>query len=132
MRNRIVFGVLLAGLYALLAFLAAGGGHGTYLFFAPLMPYGIGGVTYPLLFGISSRTRNNFWRLIYIVVLLTHYFVATIFVTYWLGDDLAYLVKTWEHNALLIILPAILLGALELLLLIFLFRDSRVANTELP
>ena len=72
MKYRFVWGILFIFVYSLLALFAVGGGHGTYVFFAPLMPFGIGAVVYPMIFHLTGYLSSNWIRILYVMILFSH------------------------------------------------------------
>jgi hypothetical protein len=105
--KKILLGLALIGVYLLAAFFAAGGGHGTYIFFTVAMPYGLGALIYPILFGISGFLQSRFVKTIYVGLVFAHYIVTSIFISIWWQDDIPYLIKTWNINPLIVLIPSV-------------------------
>lgn len=107
MMKKIILGVILIAVYVIFALFAAGAGHRTYVFLAVVMPYGFGGVIYPLLFGLSKYLGSNFIRIIFLLTIFFHYWTTIVFVYLWWEDDFPYFLKTWNLNPMYILLPII-------------------------
>lgn len=105
MYNRIVWGLLFLFAYSLTAVFAAGAGHGTYIFFAPLMPYGCGAILLLVSFYLTKYLKSGWIRLLFIALLLTDYLVSLMFITSWWADDYPYLIKTWSISPIHVVLP---------------------------
>ncbi|MDM7922883.1 MAG: hypothetical protein QUS14_11330 [Pyrinomonadaceae bacterium] len=103
----IILGVVFSVIYLILAVGGSGLGHGTYIFFVPAWPYGLGLLVYPLLLhlvGIAETARD---RLVFLVLILSHYgIIAYLLVQRWPAeaDSIA---KVWSVEPINIVLPAI-------------------------
>lgn len=111
--TRVVWGLVAIVVYAIAAYPAAGAGHGTYIFMAPLMPYGLGGAIYPVLFGLSANLRSTFVKVLYLVVALIHYALTCFFLISWWEGDAEYLYKTWDQSPLLVLIPIAFFTAIQ-------------------
>ena len=100
-----VWGILFLFVYSLTAVFAAGGGHGTYIFFAPLMPYGFGAILLLGSFYLIKYIETRWIRLLFVAFLLTDYFATLMFVISWWPDDYPYLKKTWFTSPIHVVLP---------------------------
>lgn len=108
MKIKILAGFFFAGIFLYLAFLAAGYGHGTNIFFAAAMPYGLGLLIYPFLFGLTEYLSSAAAiKIIYLLTTMVHYFVTAIFVFLWWNDDVPYLFKVWSFSPVMVLLPLI-------------------------
>ena len=105
MYNRVVWGILFLFVYGLTAVFAAGGGHGTYIFFAPLMPYGFGAILLLASFYLTKYLKTRWIRSLFVAFLLTDYFVTLMFVISWWAEDYPYLNKTWSSSPIYVVLP---------------------------
>jgi hypothetical protein len=131
MKSKIFVGFFYAAAYILAAFFAAGSGHGTYIFFAPTMPYGFGMLFYPLLFGLLVRLESNFVRAIFVILLLTHYAVTILFASLWWNEDVSYLIEEWSVAPLNLIIPSIIFLVGEIYLLGKFITSLKPSSVEL-
>lgn len=115
MVKKIILGTILTSVYVLFALLAAGAGHGTYIFLTVVMPYGLGIVIYPFLFGLFNYLESGFVRMIFVLAILIHYGITALFIYLWWEDDFPYLLKTWNLNPTYIILPLVWFLVLQFL-----------------
>jgi|SRR5215204_1379204 len=104
----LVFGVIFAALYFLLAIFPAGAGHGTQLFFAPMLPYGLGLLLFPVIGFLAGNLNSFFTKSLFLIVLAVHYLVMFIFVKLiWVEfEDSVYFEKMWNQSPISIILPS--------------------------
>jgi hypothetical protein len=107
MKIKILAGFIFAGIFLYLAFLAAGYGHGTRIFLAATMPYGLGLSIYPFLFALTEYLDSAAIKIIYLLTAIAHYSVTAIFTFLWWSDDVPYLLKAWSLSPLMILLPLI-------------------------
>ena len=105
MKIKILAGFGFAGVFLYLAFVAAGYGHGTNIFFAAAMPYGSGLLIYPFLFGLTEYLSSAAVRTIYLLTATVHYFVTAIFIFLWWNDEFPYLFKVWSLAPPMVLLP---------------------------
>jgi len=99
-------GLLYALAYLILAAGAAGAGHGTYFFFAPISPYCLGLLIFPLLGYLAGDLRPFSSRVIFLSALAIHYALTAIFLR---GDGLSepsHIRKVWDISPENILLPA--------------------------
>ncbi len=111
MVNRSQVGGLAAGtgyaiIYFILAFFAVGYGHGTAIFFAPLMPYFLGLIFFPLAGFLGGDLRPFLSRVLFISALTVHYASTVICLRVRGMADPAYVERTWRASPWLILLPA--------------------------
>jgi hypothetical protein len=94
--------------YFFLAFAAAGAGHGTFIFFAPISPYGLGVIVFPVLGLIAGDLRPFLSKVFFVSLLIVHY-TLTIFTLRvpWIHEQ-AHIDKTWAFSPTYIVLPAVL------------------------
>ena len=104
----LVLGVIFAAFYFLLAALAAGAGHGTQLFFAPILPYGLGLLVFPVIGFLAGNLNSFFTKFLFLIVLAVHYVLVLIFIKLmWVEfEDFLYFEKMWNQSPISIILPA--------------------------
>jgi hypothetical protein len=131
MLKRLLFGIGFVLIYLVASVIAAGAGHGTYIFFAVSMPYGFGLLVYPILWIMTAYLESAFFRLAYLSVIAVHYVTASIFVYIWWNDDYPYLKKTWEINPVYVLLPLTVLMIGHFLLWRALFQSLGRPNIEL-
>ncbi len=99
-------GLLYAALYFFLAMGAAGAGHGTFIFFAAVGPYGLGLVVFPALGFLAGRLENFFPKVLFLSLLVIHYaLVFNLLRLDWVNDS-TYFRKTWDSHPWGVILPA--------------------------
>lgn len=106
MYNRVAWGILFLFAYVLTSVFAAGAGHGTYFFFAPLMPYGCGAILLLACFYLIKYLKSGWIKLLFVAFLITDYLVTLMFVISWWRDDYPYLVKTWSISPIHVVLPS--------------------------
>ena len=102
----LTIGIIYAVVYLALAFGAAGAGHGTFIFFAPLLPYGLGLLFFPIVGFLAGDLRPFLSRVLFISVLALHYALTIIFLRLEWVRDLSYTEKVWNYSPLGILLPA--------------------------
>jgi hypothetical protein len=103
----LILGVIFAAVYLLLAGFAAGAGHGTVLFLAPIFPYGLGLLLFPFIGFLAGNLNSFFTKSLFLVFLAIHYgLVLTVIKSMWV-DDFPYFEKVWSSSPILIILPLI-------------------------
>lgn len=107
MKNKIIIGFVFAGVYLFLAYAAAGFGHGTYIFFSVVMPYGLGLLVYPGLFVLADYLYSNTIKLIYLTTMVVHYSLTVFFIILWWEDGFPYIIKVWSVSPFIILLPII-------------------------
>ena len=99
-------GVVYALLYLFLAFGAAGAGHGTFIFFAPISPYCLGLLIFPVLGYLAGDLRPFLSRVLFLSVLAIHYALTIIFLRVeWISDP-SYIQKVWNIYPWNILMPA--------------------------
>jgi hypothetical protein len=109
--------------YFFFAFAAAGAGHGTFIFFAPMSPYGLGVIVFPALGFLAGNLRPFLSKVFFISLLVVHY-TLTIFILRvpWIRDP-AYIDKTWAFSPSYIVVPAALyIGGNILLWVVFVYN----------
>lgn len=99
-------GVVYALLYLALAFGAAGAGHGTFIFFAPISPYCLGLAIFAALGYLAGDLRPFLSRVLFLSALSVHYALTVIFLRVgWISDP-SYIRKVWGIAPWNILLPA--------------------------
>jgi hypothetical protein len=111
MVNRSQVGGLAAGagyavIYFILAFFATGAGHGTFIFFAPLGPYFLGLIFFPLAGFLADDLRPFLSRVLFISALTVHYATTAIFLRVRGVADPSYIERVWNASPWFILLPA--------------------------
>jgi len=112
--------------YFFAAFAASGAGHGTFIFFAPLSPYGLGVIAFPVLGFLAGDLRPYLSKVFFICVLVVHYTLTIVTLRVpWIHDP-AYIDKTWAFSQSYIVGPTVLyLGANILLWGLFVYNLVR-------
>jgi hypothetical protein len=99
-------GLAYAAIYLVLAFMAAGAGYGTGIFFAAVGPYGLGLLVFPILGFLAGDLKPFLSKVLFISVLVIHYaLVINLLRIDWLRD-IARVEKMWNFSAWNILLPA--------------------------
>ncbi|HEV7397090.1 MAG TPA: hypothetical protein VGN86_11310 [Pyrinomonadaceae bacterium] len=118
--HRAIVGLLIGlafGLaYFFFAFAAAGAGHGTFIFFAALSPYGLGVIAFPALGFLAGDLRPFLSKVIFISLLVIHYTLVIFTLRIPWIRDAAYIDKTWDFSFSDIVVPAALYIAGNVLL----------------
>lgn len=94
----LLFGISYLLLYCVLAFFTLGARHGTNLFLAPLMPYGLGFVLLLFIIYLFDKLNSGFERNIYLALMTIHHLATFFWLAYcWSSEnDDEYLIKTWK------------------------------------
>ena len=125
----LLIGVAFGLVYFFFAFAAAGAGHGTFIFFAPLSPYGLGVIAFPVLGFLAGDLRPFLSKVVFASLLAIHYtlLIFTLRVP-WIRDP-AYIDKTWAFSPSYILVPsALYIGVNILLWAVFVYSLGRSAN----
>lgn len=104
----VLFGTIYLFLYCLLAFSLLGAGHGTTLFVAPLMPFGLGFVLFLFVLYLFDKLNSRFSKTVYVALMLIHY-LSTLFWLFYLwkiDEGYKYLLKTWNTEFGIILLAS--------------------------
>jgi hypothetical protein len=113
-----------AGVYLLLAFGAAGAGYGTGIFFAAILPYGLGLLVFPILAFLAGDLRPFMSKVIFVSVLVLHYALVINFLRLeWMIDPVR-IGRTWHSWPVNIILPAAFYFGAQLLLWFLFVRNA--------
>jgi len=123
MKIKILAGFVFAGVFLYLAFLDAGYGHGTIIFFSAAMPYGTGLLIYPFLFALTEYLDSAAVRLIYLLTAIIHYFVTAVFIFLWWNEDFPYLLKVWSLSPAMVLLPLVWYGLGQVFIWFSFFRN---------
>jgi hypothetical protein len=109
-------GIAYLALYTFFAILPAGAGHGTYVFFLPLWPNMIGGLSYPAIGFIGVDLSSTAAKLIFVSLIGIHYLL--IILAFYLTDltDPEYFYKVWKHSPMVIVVPTTLFIAAEVVI----------------
>src|SRR2546425_12680240 len=100
----LLIGLGFAVVYFFLAFGASGAGHGTGIFFAAILPYGLGLLVFPSLGFLAGDLRSFMSKVIFICVLVIHYTLVINFLRLdWMTDPV-YIEKSWNYSHWSIIL----------------------------
>jgi hypothetical protein len=102
----LTIGIIYALVYLALALGAAGAGHGTFIFFAPLLPYGLGLLFFPVFGFLAGDLRLFLYRVLFLSALALHYAMTIIVLRLEWVRDLSYMEKIWNYSPLGILLPA--------------------------
>jgi hypothetical protein len=101
-----LIGLAYAAIYLILAFMAAGAGHGTGIFFAAVGPYGLGLLVFPILGFLAGDLKPFLSKVLFISVLVIHYaLVINLLRIDWMRDP-AHIEKMWNLSVWNILLPA--------------------------
>jgi hypothetical protein len=99
-------GLVYAAIYLGLAFGAAGAGHGTGIFFAAILPYGLGLLFFPMIGFLAGDLRSFLSKVLFVSLMMIHYAFVINFLRWdWISEP-AYVEKIWNYSPLSIILPA--------------------------
>jgi hypothetical protein len=124
----LLIGLGYTAIYLVLAFGAAGAGHGTGIFFGVAWPYGLGLLVFPALGFLAGDLKPFLSKVFYISVLVIHYaLVINLLLVGWMRD-LPYIEKMWNHSPLYILLPTgfYILG--QAVIWTFLWRGIFIGN----
>jgi hypothetical protein len=99
-------GIVYALAYLALAVGAAGAGHGTYVFFAPISPYCSGLLFFPVAGYLTGDLRSSLSKALFLSALTVHYALTIIFLRVEWIRDFSYLEKVWKISPWGILLPA--------------------------
>ena len=100
-----LFGLLYAAAYLFLAFGAAGAGHGTGIFFAAILPYGLGLLAFPIIGFFVGDLRPFLSKVFFVCAVVVHYTLVINFLRIdWLSEA-AYFEKMWNYSPVSIVLP---------------------------
>lgn len=102
-----LLGIIFSIAYVIFAMGAAGFGHGTYLFFIPAWPYGLGLLVYPVLFHLLSLLENYRTRWIFVCVALLHYATIALLLSARWSDEASYVQRTLSVEPLNVVLPVV-------------------------
>ena len=127
---RLGWAILFVIAYTLSAVFAAGAGHGTYLFFAPLMPYGLGALLLVVIFFLSDYLESGFLRLVFLFLLGSHYIISIVFTVQWWNKDYPYMMKTWSIWPVYILLPVFLIFLANSFLWYRFFKSLTTSQAE--
>ena len=124
-----LIGLAFGLVYFFFAFAAAGAGHGTFIFFAPLSPYGLGVVAFPVLGFLAGDLRPFSSKVVFVSLLVVHYTLAIFTLRVpWVRDQ-TYIDKTWAFSASYILVPAVLYISGNILLwVVFVYNLVRSAR----
>ena len=127
----LLIGLAFGLVYFVFALAAAGAGHGTFIFFAPLAPYWLGVIVFPILGFLAGDLRPFLSKVFFISVLVLHYTLTIVTLRGPGIRDPEYLAKTWAFSPSYIVLPtALYIGANILLWVVFVY--NLVGNRERP
>jgi hypothetical protein len=101
-------GAIFSFVYVLLALIALGAGHGTSMFLAPIKPFGLGLLFFPIIGFLAGNLNSFFTKSLLLIVLAIHYGLTVTFIKMFWTDDLPYFEKMWHYSPISIILPAAL------------------------
>jgi hypothetical protein len=101
----LVWGIIFTGVYLLLAGAAAGGGHGALLFLAPLFPYGLGLLLFPVIGFLAGNLDSFFTKSLFLIMLAVHYGLVLTVIKFMWVENVPYFEKVWNSSPTLIILP---------------------------
>jgi len=118
-----IIGIAFAIVYFFFAFAAAGAGHGTGIFLAPVLPYGLGLLAFPILGFLAGDLRSFISKVTFVCVLVLHYALVINFLRLEWMIDLVYIEKSWNNSHWSIILPAASYFGAELLLWLLFVRS---------
>jgi hypothetical protein len=116
--------------YFFFAFAAAGAGHGTFIFFAALSPYGLGVLAFPALGFLAGDLRPFLSKVLFVSLLVVHYTLAiTTLRVPWIRDA-AYIDKTWAFSPSYIVVPMALYAGVNISLwVVFVYNLVRYWET---
>jgi hypothetical protein len=125
-----LIGLAFGLVYFFFAFAAAGAGHGTFIFFAAISPYGFGVLAFPALGFLAGDLRPFLSKVLFISLLVVHYTLAiTTLRVPWIRDP-AYIDKTWAFSPSYIVVPTILyIGVNISLWVVFVYNLVRNRGT---
>ena len=123
----LLIGLAFAVVYLFLAFGAAGAGHGTGIFFAAILPYGVGLLLFPALGFLAGNLRSLANKIVFVSILTIHYALVINFLRLDWISEATYFEKMWNYSPLAILLPTGLYFAGQLILW-FMFIRSLVVR----
>ena len=102
----LLIGLVYALVYLALAFGAGGAGHGTGIFFAAILPDGLGLLFFPTVGFLAGNLKPFLSKVLFLSVLAIHYALVIHFLRSDWASDLSYVEKMWDYSRLSILLPA--------------------------
>ena len=123
LKKIILFGLIYTLVYFFLAIQSAGGGHGTFIFFAPLFTWIL---LFPALFLLTRLNRGFINKVLFVVLMLIHYVHIIFFLSPLFSLDIDKgTIKVWEQypGAILITAAWYLIG--QLMIWIFFYKAVR-------
>jgi hypothetical protein len=99
-------GLVYAAVYLALAFGAAGAGHGTGIFFAAILPYGLGLLVFPVIGFLAGNIKFFLSKVLFLSSLAIHYALVISFLRLDWIRDFSYVEKMWNYSQMSILLPA--------------------------
>lgn len=102
----LVVGLVYAFVYFVLAVGAAGAGHGTGIFFAPVMPYGLGLLVFPFVGFLLGNMKSSRSKTLFLSAMALHYALAVYFLRLFWVQESSYTEKMWAYSPGSVLLPA--------------------------
>lgn len=102
-----IAGVIYSLIYLILAVGAAGFGHGTYIFFVPAWPFGLGLLVYPLQFHLLDKSESTAAKALLVSSELFHLGLIAFLLSVRWPEELQYFERSWVLEPLSIILPVV-------------------------
>jgi hypothetical protein len=102
----LLIGLVYAVVYLALAVGAEGAGHGTGIFFAAILPYGLGLLFFPTVGFLAGNLKPFFSKVLFLSALAIHYALVINFLRSDWVSDFSYVEKMWNYSQLSILLPA--------------------------
>jgi hypothetical protein len=118
-----LFGLVYTVVYFFLAVAATGGGHGNFIFLAPLFSWVL---LFPALFLLTKINKRFIYKAIFVVLMLLHYAHIIIFLRPLFSFVIDPIIKKdWDRSPeIFFILPTLYLAGQLVIWLIF-FKSSR-------
>jgi len=129
-----VFGLLYAIVFLFLAFLAIGGGGaghgpGTGIFFAVVLPYGLGLFYFPVIGLLSAILHSFVSKVLFVSATVVHYALVLNALRMNRLADAEALRGMWNYSPLIILVPAVLYFGGHILIWLLFIRACRLSNT---
>ncbi len=125
----LIVGLVYAVVYLALAFGAAGAGHGTGIFFAAILPYGLGLLFFPFVGSLLGNLKSSRSRVLFLSAAAIHYALVIYYLHLDWIHDLSYVEKMWRYSPGAILLPAALYLFGQVIIWVFFIR-SLTSNTR--
>lgn len=90
--------ILFLAVYCILSFHMLGFGHGTGLFLAPLMPFGLGLTLYLLIAYLLNKLESSFTRSCFIILVIVSNINTFFWCSYMWNENYDGTIRMWDHS----------------------------------